>query len=224
MHLSPSAPSCFIEPPVGMVTEVMRCHMKFQHPEGDHFTLINIYNTFKRSQKEPCEHRSSSHECPGEERECVKHLCVCVCVSDFSQEQWCEEYFLCCAALQTADAIRAQLTDILKRIELPISEAAFGTKTNALNIKRALLAGYFMQVWKHVFVNIYIKFLFNVSMYYICSLTDILYNCNAFFNLMFIYALFKFFECIIFYFMFWAIYILIFCYFILFTHFSEVHL
>ncbi|XP_016371879.1 putative pre-mRNA-splicing factor ATP-dependent RNA helicase DHX32 [Sinocyclocheilus rhinocerous] len=48
-----TAPSCFIEPPVGMATEVMRCHMKFQHPEGDHFTLINIYNTFKRSQKEP---------------------------------------------------------------------------------------------------------------------------------------------------------------------------
>ncbi|RXN08906.1 pre-mRNA-splicing factor ATP-dependent RNA helicase DHX32 [Labeo rohita] len=117
-----TAPSCFIEPPVGMVTEVMRCHMKFQHPEGDHFTLINIYNTFKRSQKEPY----------------------------FSQEQWCEEYFLCCAALQTADAIRAQLTDILKRIELPISEPAFGTKTNALSIKRALLAGYFMQIARDV--------------------------------------------------------------------------
>uniref|UniRef100_A0A8C1MUJ3 Putative pre-mRNA-splicing factor ATP-dependent RNA helicase DHX32 n=1 Tax=Cyprinus carpio TaxID=7962 RepID=A0A8C1MUJ3_CYPCA len=112
-----TAPSCFIEPPVGMVTEVMRCHVKFQHPEGDHFTLINIYNTFKRN---------------------------------FSQEQWCEEYFLCCDALQTADAIRAQLTDILKRIELPISEAAFGTKTNALNIKRALLAGYFMQIARDV--------------------------------------------------------------------------
>uniref|UniRef100_A0A9J7YJA7 Putative pre-mRNA-splicing factor ATP-dependent RNA helicase DHX32 n=1 Tax=Cyprinus carpio carpio TaxID=630221 RepID=A0A9J7YJA7_CYPCA len=117
-----TAPSCFIEPPVGMVTEVMRCHVKFQHPEGDHFTLINIYNTFKRSQREPY----------------------------FSQEQWCEEYFLCCDALQTADAIRAQLTDILKRIELPISEAAFGTKTNALNIKRALLAGYFMQIARDV--------------------------------------------------------------------------
>uniref|UniRef100_A0A671M9Z6 DEAH (Asp-Glu-Ala-His) box polypeptide 32a n=1 Tax=Sinocyclocheilus anshuiensis TaxID=1608454 RepID=A0A671M9Z6_9TELE len=122
MHLFPSAPSCFIEPPVGMATEVMRCHMKLQHPEGDRFTLINIYNTFKRSQKEPY----------------------------FSQEQWCEEYFLYCAALQTADAIRAQLTDILKRIELPISEAAFGTKTNALNLKRALLAGYFMQIPRDV--------------------------------------------------------------------------
>ncbi|XP_051968938.1 DEAD/H (Asp-Glu-Ala-Asp/His) box polypeptide 32a isoform X1 [Xyrauchen texanus] len=117
-----AAPSCFIEPPVGMVMEAMRCHMKFQHPEGDHFTLINIYNTFKRSQKEPY----------------------------FSQEKWCRDYFLCCAALQTADAIRAQLTDILKRIELPISEPAFGTKTNTLNIKRALLAGYFMQIARDV--------------------------------------------------------------------------
>ncbi|XP_026131991.1 putative pre-mRNA-splicing factor ATP-dependent RNA helicase DHX32 [Carassius auratus] len=117
-----TAPSCFLDPPVGMVTEVMRCHMKLQHPEGDHFTLINIYNTFKRSQREPC----------------------------LSQEQWCEQYFLCCDALQTADAIRAQLTDVLKRIELPISEAAFGTKTNALNIKRALLAGFFMQMARDV--------------------------------------------------------------------------
>ncbi|XP_065128334.2 DEAD/H (Asp-Glu-Ala-Asp/His) box polypeptide 32a [Paramisgurnus dabryanus] len=117
-----AAPSCFIEPPVGMVTEAMRCHMMFQHPEGDHFTLINIYNTFKRCQKEPY----------------------------FSQEKWCQNYFLCCAALQTADAIRAELTDILKRLELPISDPSFGTKTNAVNIKRALLAGYFMQIARDV--------------------------------------------------------------------------
>uniref|UniRef100_A0A8C1VUR5 DEAH (Asp-Glu-Ala-His) box polypeptide 32a n=1 Tax=Cyprinus carpio TaxID=7962 RepID=A0A8C1VUR5_CYPCA len=77
-------------------------------------------------------------------------LTIAAMLTDFSQEQWCEEYFLCCDALQTADAIRAQLTDILKRIELPVSEAAFGTKTNALNIKRALLAGYFMQIARDV--------------------------------------------------------------------------
>ncbi|XP_051958641.1 putative pre-mRNA-splicing factor ATP-dependent RNA helicase DHX32 [Xyrauchen texanus] len=117
-----AAPICFLEPPVGMVTEAMRCHMKIQHPEGDHFTLVNIYNTFKRSQREP----------------------------HFSQEKWCRDYFLRYAALQTADAIRAELTDILKRIELPVSESAFGTKTNALNIKRALLAGYFMQIARDV--------------------------------------------------------------------------
>lgn len=48
------APSCFLEPPAGMSREVALCHRKLQHPEGDHFTLINIYNAFKRSQKERC--------------------------------------------------------------------------------------------------------------------------------------------------------------------------
>jgi len=62
-------------------------------------------------------------------------------------EQWCEDHFLSLAALQTADAIRFELTEILKRIELPVSLPAFGSKNNNLNIKRALLAGFFMQVW-----------------------------------------------------------------------------
>lgn len=38
------------------------------------------------------------------------------------------------------------MTDTLNRIELPISEPSFGTRTNSLNLKRALLAGFFMQV------------------------------------------------------------------------------
>lgn len=42
--------------------------------------------------------------------------------------------------------MRSELTDTLNRIELPISEPSFGTRTNSLNLKRALLAGFFMQV------------------------------------------------------------------------------
>ncbi|KAL2078561.1 hypothetical protein ACEWY4_026246 [Coilia grayii] len=117
-----AAPSCFLEPPVSMAAEATQCHLKFRHPEGDHFTLINIYNTFKQSQREPY----------------------------FSPEKWCQDYFLCYEALQTACAIRSELMDILRRLELPISELAFGTKTNTLNIKRALLAGYFMQIARDV--------------------------------------------------------------------------
>ncbi|KAF5909069.1 putative pre-mRNA-splicing factor ATP-dependent RNA helicase DHX32, partial [Clarias magur] len=117
-----AAPSCFLEPPVGMETEAMLCHRKLHHPEGDHFTLINIYNTYKHSQREPY----------------------------FTQEQWCQDYFLCCTALQTADAVRTELTDILRRLELPISEPAFGTKSNTINVKRALLAGFFMQIARDV--------------------------------------------------------------------------
>ncbi|XP_076856105.1 DEAD/H (Asp-Glu-Ala-Asp/His) box polypeptide 32a [Brachyhypopomus gauderio] len=117
-----AAPSCFVEPPVGMETEAMQCRMKLHHPEGDHFTLINIYNAFKHSQKTPYS----------------------------TPEKWCQDYFLCCVALQTADAIRTELTDILKRLELPMSEPAFGTKSNTLSVKRALLAGFFMQVARDV--------------------------------------------------------------------------
>lgn len=50
------------------------------------------------------------------------------------------------SALKTAEAVRSELTDTLNRIELPISEPSFGTRTNSLNLKRALLAGFFMQV------------------------------------------------------------------------------
>lgn len=45
-----------------------------------------------------------------------------------------------------ADVIRAELVEIIKRIELPYAEPAFGCKENTLNIKKALLSGYFMQV------------------------------------------------------------------------------
>lgn len=48
------APSCFVEPPAAMSHEAVQCHRKFQHPEGDHFTLINIYNAYKQNQREQC--------------------------------------------------------------------------------------------------------------------------------------------------------------------------
>ncbi|XP_011486564.2 DEAD/H (Asp-Glu-Ala-Asp/His) box polypeptide 32a isoform X1 [Oryzias latipes] len=117
-----SAPSCFLKPSSGTTLEAARCRGKFQHPEGDHFTLINIYNAFKQSQREPY----------------------------ITPEKWCQNYFLDHSALKTADVIRSQLMNTLNRIELPISEPSFGTKTNTCSIKRALLAGFFMQVARDV--------------------------------------------------------------------------
>lgn len=69
-----------------------------------------------------------------------------MCISDSNVERWCEDHFLSLSALQTADAIRSELTEILKRLELPVSLPDFGSKSNSLNIKHALLAGFFMQV------------------------------------------------------------------------------
>ncbi|XP_034040597.1 putative pre-mRNA-splicing factor ATP-dependent RNA helicase DHX32 [Thalassophryne amazonica] len=117
-----TAPSCFLLPPVDLRTEAAQCCMKFQHPEGDHFTLINIYKAFKQSQQDLC----------------------------CTLEKWCRDYYLNHNALLTADALHTELMDTLKRIELPLSAPAFGSRSNTLNIKRALLAGFFMQVAQDV--------------------------------------------------------------------------
>ncbi|XP_003964022.2 putative pre-mRNA-splicing factor ATP-dependent RNA helicase DHX32 [Takifugu rubripes] len=117
-----AAPSCISVPPVQQKPALTQCHMKFRHPEGDHFTLINIYKAFKQCQQNP-------------------HCNV---------EKWCQDLCLDHAALLTADTLHSELINILKRIELPISVPAFGSRNNTLNIKRALLAGFFMQVARDV--------------------------------------------------------------------------
>lgn len=52
-----------------------------------------------------------------------------------------------------AEMIRAELVEIMKRIELPISEPDFGSEENLLSIKKALLSGYFMHVRKNTVVS-----------------------------------------------------------------------
>uniref|UniRef100_H3A329 DEAD-box helicase OB fold domain-containing protein n=1 Tax=Latimeria chalumnae TaxID=7897 RepID=H3A329_LATCH len=118
------APCCFMDPPPGADDLVVTCHRKFFHPEGDHFTLINIYNAFKKK--------------------CLYST------SDYNDEKWCHDYFLNYSALRKADIIRSELLDIIKHLELPISKPAFGSEENTLNIKKALLAGYFMQVARDI--------------------------------------------------------------------------
>lgn len=54
-----------------------------------------------------------------------------------------------------AEVIRAELVEIMKRIELPISEPDFGSKENIQSIKKSLLSGYFMHVRKNIVVSSY---------------------------------------------------------------------
>ncbi|XP_040924469.1 DEAD/H (Asp-Glu-Ala-Asp/His) box polypeptide 32a isoform X2 [Betta splendens] len=85
------------------------------------------------------------------EFDCVSEmLTMAAMLSDFSAEKWCQDYFLDHSALTKAEAIRSELSDTLHRIELPVSEPSFGTKANALSIRRALLAGFFMQIARDV--------------------------------------------------------------------------
>uniref|UniRef100_A0A8C5GRZ7 Helicase ATP-binding domain-containing protein n=1 Tax=Gouania willdenowi TaxID=441366 RepID=A0A8C5GRZ7_GOUWI len=112
-----AAPVCFMVPSMAVKPEATLGHMKFLHPEGDHFTCINVYKAFKQ--------------------------CCDV-------QKWCRDHYLNYTALLTADALCTELIDTLRRIELPVSTPAFGSRSNTVNIKRALLAGFFMQVARDV--------------------------------------------------------------------------
>ncbi|KAK4465983.1 P-loop containing nucleoside triphosphate hydrolase protein [Cladorrhinum samala] len=90
---------------------------QFAHPDGDHLTLLNAYHAYKGAEQN------------GED---VK--------------KWCHEHFLSYRHLSSADNVRAQLKRIMEVNEIELISTPFQDKDYYVNIRRALLAGFFMQV------------------------------------------------------------------------------
>ena len=90
----------------------------FAHPDGDHLTMLNVYHAFKGPQAQA------------------------------NAKQWCHDHFLSLRALQSADNVRLQLKRIMEREELDLLSVPFEDKNYYSNIRRALVAGFFMQVAK----------------------------------------------------------------------------
>ncbi|GAB1313095.1 DEAH-box ATP-dependent RNA helicase prp43 [Madurella fahalii] len=90
---------------------------QFAHPDGDHLTLLNAYHAFK------------SAEQAGEDT-----------------KKWCHEHFLSYRHLSSADNVRTQLKRIMETHEIELVSTPFQDKNYYTNIRRALLAGFFMQV------------------------------------------------------------------------------
>ena len=90
----------------------------FAHPDGDHLTLLNVYHAFKGPDAQE------------------------------SPKQWCHDHFLSLRSLQSADNVRMQLLRIMEREELDMISTPFEDKKYYENIRRALCAGFFMQVAK----------------------------------------------------------------------------
>ncbi|XP_040275415.1 ATP-dependent RNA helicase DQX1 [Bufo bufo] len=107
------APCCFLPPPHS--APVLSSRRALQRPEGDHMTLIHIYNHYK-------EHGDA----------------------------WCSDAALCPRSLHQADVLRAELLDIMQRIELPVSAPMFPDEECILNVTRALLSGGFLKVARDV--------------------------------------------------------------------------
>ncbi|KAL0965512.1 hypothetical protein UPYG_G00282280 [Umbra pygmaea] len=108
-----TAPPCIVTPPSQREEAAATHRRTLLHNEGDHLTLINIYNTY---------------------------------VQNNEDDAWCTTNFLNPAALRLAVVIRAELLEVMQRIELPVSPPAFGCQDNCTNIKRALISGFFLKV------------------------------------------------------------------------------
>ena len=88
----------------------------FAHPDGDHLTMLNVYHAFKGPEAQN------------------------------NMKQWCHDHFVSMRALQSADNVRQQLKRIMETHEIELVSAPFEDKNYYTNIRRALVAGFFMQV------------------------------------------------------------------------------
>lgn len=90
----------------------------FAHPDGDHLTMLNVYHAYRSNEAQA------------------------------NPKQWCHDHFLSQRALQSADNVRSQLLRIMERQDLEMISTSFEDKKYYENIRRALCAGFFMQVAK----------------------------------------------------------------------------
>lgn len=61
-------------------------------------------------------------------------------------KNWCYENFLNYRSLKSADNVRAQLSRIMQRLNLPLVSTDFNSKDYYPNIMKAMVSGFFMQV------------------------------------------------------------------------------
>lgn len=75
----------------------------------------------------------------------LRYLFVCCFVTD-EDPSWCYENFVNQRALKSADNVRQQLVRIMSRFTLKLCSTDFNSRDYYVNIRKAMLAGYFMQV------------------------------------------------------------------------------
>jgi hypothetical protein len=67
--------------------------------------------------------------------------------SNGEDSQWSYDNFLNQRSLKAADSVRTQLARICTRLNVPLVSTPFEDKSYYINIRKAVTAGYFMQVW-----------------------------------------------------------------------------
>ncbi|OXB43869.1 hypothetical protein B1J92_F07139g [Nakaseomyces glabratus] len=91
----------------------------FAHPDGDHITLLNVYHAFKSDE-----------------------------AYEYGINKWCRDHYLNYRSLSAADNIRSQLERLMIRHNLELNTTDYESPQYFDNIRKALAAGFFMQVAK----------------------------------------------------------------------------
>ena len=79
---------------------------------------------------------------------------MCTFTIDREDNQWCYDNFVSYRSLKSADNVREQLSRIMDRFNLRRTSTEFTSKDYYLNIRKALVSGFFMQVSsEHVFAK-----------------------------------------------------------------------
>lgn len=78
-----------------------------------------------------------------------------VIFSDMEDPQWCYDNFVNYRSLKSGDNVRQQLSRIMDRFNLKRTSTEFTSKDYYINIRKALVSGFFMQVSFRFLVALY---------------------------------------------------------------------
>lgn len=113
-----SVPSVFVRPATAK-QKADAAKLRFAHPDGDHLTLLNVYEEFFSDEAQ-----------------------------EIGLHQWCRDNFLSYRSLISARNVRSQLERIMTKLDLALISTRFEDASYWTNIRKALVSGFFMQVAK----------------------------------------------------------------------------
>lgn len=129
-------PQCFVRPNESKKA-ADDAKMKFAHIDGDHLTLLNVYHSFKQ--------RKRSLLISIAKRNSIV-LLANESLTDMDDVQWCYDNYVNYRSLKSGDNVRQQLSRIMDRFVLKRTSTDFNSKDYYINIRKALVNGFFMQV------------------------------------------------------------------------------
>ncbi|RZR79343.1 hypothetical protein BHM03_00005059 [Ensete ventricosum] len=112
-----TVPNCFLRP-LENLEAADEAKATFNHIHGDHLSLLNVYHAYKLSKRNDTDGDST----------------------------WCKSNFVNQTVLRSADNARGHLVSIMHKLDLTLCSTDFRSSDDYSNVRKGLLAGYFMQV------------------------------------------------------------------------------